>query len=252
MGRCGPNDAGPSGDRQQFTVVGVIPTVRHEELRAEPRLVQVYVPLAQSPYLQVRLLVHTNGEPLAWLKPVREAVLSVDPELPVFEARTMDDDVSASVASQQLAMTLISFFAILAWILAVVGLYGMLAYTVSRRASEIGIRVTLGASRQKRDRIIYSGRNGSGWHWASDWAARTGSTRPAPWQLPLSRRSLRSNYIRVRQSPFFDYRVSRLPHPRFTRSKRKPPRNDPPTLRKVGNHLRRSAARHFSCFIEAS
>jgi putative ABC transport system permease protein len=142
------NDAGPSEDRQQFTVVGIIPTVRHEELRGEPRLVQVYVPLAQSPYLQVRLLVHTNGEPLAWLKPVREAVLSVDPELPVFEARTMDDNVSTSVASQQLAMTLISFFAILAWILAVIGLYGMLAYTVSQRASEIGIRVTLGASRQ--------------------------------------------------------------------------------------------------------
>jgi predicted permease len=142
------NDAEPASSRQQYRIVGVVPSVRHDELVAEPRLVQIYVPAAQSPNLQVRLLVRSVGEPSALLQPIRRAVQAVDPEVPVFDARTMTEALSAVTATQQLAMDLISFFSLLALGLAILGLYGTLAHTVSQRVREIGVRVALGASRQ--------------------------------------------------------------------------------------------------------
>ena len=143
------NDAGPAPSRQQYRIVGVVPAVRHDELGAEPRLVQIYVPEAQSPNLQVRLLVRTVGEPSAVLQPIRRAVHAVDPEVPVFDARRMTEALSSVMATQQLAMDLVSFFSLLALGLAVLGLYSILAHTVSQRVREIGIRVALGASRQR-------------------------------------------------------------------------------------------------------
>ncbi|MBV9878542.1 MAG: ABC transporter permease [Verrucomicrobia bacterium] len=142
------NDAGPVSSRQQYRIVGVVPAVRHDDLGAEPRLVQIYVSAAQSPNLQVRLLVRTLGEPSALVQPIRRAVHAVDPEVPVFDARTMTEALSSVMATQQLAMDLISFFSLLALGLAVLGLYGILTHTVSQRVREIGIRVALGASRQ--------------------------------------------------------------------------------------------------------
>ena len=143
------NDAGPASSRQQYRIVGVVPAVRHDELGTEPRLVQIYVPAAQSPNLQVRLLVRTLGDPSALLQPIRAAVNAVDPEVPVFDARTMTEALLSVTATQQLAADLIGFFSLLASVLAVLGLYGILAHTVSQRVREIGIRVALGASRQR-------------------------------------------------------------------------------------------------------
>ena len=143
------NDAGPASSRRQYRIVGLVPGARHDELGTEPRLVQIYVPSAQSPNLQVRLLVRTLGEPSALLQPIRTAVHAVDPEVPVFDARTMTEALLSVTATQQLAADLIGFFSLLALVLAVLGLYGILAHTVSQRVREIGIRVALGASRQR-------------------------------------------------------------------------------------------------------
>jgi predicted permease len=141
------NDAGPPGQRQEYRIVGVVQTVRHDELSAEPRLVQLYFPLAQSPYLQVRMLVRTKGRPNKFLRPIRDAVSTVDPEIPVFEARTMTDAVSAVLAPQRLAMNLISVFSLLALLIAVFGLYALLTQIVFQRTREIGVRMALGSSR---------------------------------------------------------------------------------------------------------
>jgi predicted permease len=140
------HDTGPINDRGQYTIVGVVPTVRHDELGAEPRLVQLYFPAGQSADLQERLLLRTQGEPNALLRPVREAIHAVDPEVPVFEARTMVDAVFSKLAPQQLALNLISVFSLLALGLAVLGLYGIIAQIIAQRTREIGVRLALGAT----------------------------------------------------------------------------------------------------------
>jgi ABC-type antimicrobial peptide transport system permease subunit len=93
------------------------------------------------------MLVRTSGEPNTFLRPIRDAVRAVDPEIPVFESQTMTDAVSAALAPQRLAMNLISVFSVLALVLAVFGLNTLLTQVVSQRTREIGVRMALGSSR---------------------------------------------------------------------------------------------------------
>jgi len=136
-------------------IVGVVNDVRNRNLSSELR-VGYFVPATQIPFNQMTMLVRTNSDPRGLISAIRSEVQGMDPEVPVFNVKTMDEYIAATVAAPRFNTTLLGIFAAVALVLTIVGLYGVMSYSVARRTNEIGIRMALGAQTRDVLRLIVS------------------------------------------------------------------------------------------------
>jgi predicted permease len=135
-------------------IVGVAQTIKYQDTRERP-MDFLYMPLAQHPLSRMTLMLRSSGDPLQLVQPVKEVVRNLDANLPMLQTRPYEDlYLNMAVKGPQIAIDMVGTMGAVGLFLAIAGLYGLVAYNVSRRTREIGIRIALGAGQSKVLRLV--------------------------------------------------------------------------------------------------
>jgi predicted permease len=140
-------------DRERATIIGVVDSIRFYGVDAEPRMT-AFFPYAYRPVRTMSGVIRTAGDPDEFVAELREVVAGLDADLPVYEVRPLKDLVRDSVARERLLAYLLNTFSGLALLLAMVGLYGVMSFTVATHVHELAVRMALGARRRDLYRLV--------------------------------------------------------------------------------------------------
>jgi putative ABC transport system permease protein len=148
----------PIGQRLRFwgvewLIVGVMGDERFKGIDQESEPA-IYTPLAQAPQARVTLLVRAAGDPLRLVPLIRQAFRELDPEIPLFSVERLEETLSATMAQPRFTTALLGIFSSVTVLLALIGVHGLLGYSVAQRTRELGIRMALGATRREIRRMV--------------------------------------------------------------------------------------------------